>query len=97
MLKKIKEKNVKYYRDIPCKKDIFRAYYIGYKYGLVKNKTDLLGAIILKWIKEKKITIKKSDYNNEELIEHTPAILRPASKKAIEIIEKPKETMGNKR
>ncbi|MBO5948720.1 prepilin-type N-terminal cleavage/methylation domain-containing protein [bacterium] len=36
--------------------------------------------------------IKKSDYNNAELIEHTPAILRPASKKAIEIIEKPKET-----
>ena len=49
--KTITKKNTPYFRDIPCNKDIFRAYYIGYNYGLLKKKTDLLGAIILKWIK----------------------------------------------
>ena len=50
-----------YYRDIPCYKDIFRAYYIGYNYKLLKNKTDLLGAIILKWLKDSIIRIEKKD------------------------------------
>ena len=50
-----------YYRDIPCNKDIFRAYYIGYNYGLLKNKTDLLGAIILKWIKDSVIRIEQKE------------------------------------
>lgn len=54
-------KDLPYYRDIPCNKDIFRAYYIGYEYGLLKNKTDLLGAIILKWLKEGKIQIKQKE------------------------------------
>ncbi len=44
-------KDVAYFRDIPCNGDIFRAYYIAYQYGIMKNKTDLLGAIILKWLK----------------------------------------------
>lgn len=50
-----------YYRDIPCNKDIFRAYYIGFNYGLLKNKTDLLGAIILKWIKDSIIRIEQKE------------------------------------
>ena len=54
-------KDVPYFRDIPCKKDIFRAYYIGYQYKLIKNKTDLLGALILKWAKEEFIRIEKTD------------------------------------
>ena len=45
-------KDVAYYRDIPCNGDIFRAYYIAFHYGLLKTKTDILGAIILKWLKE---------------------------------------------
>ncbi len=45
-------KKVDYYRDVPCNGDIFRSYYIAYQYNLVKNKTDILGSIILKWIKE---------------------------------------------
>jgi len=52
-------KNVEYFRDIPCNGDIFRAYYVAYKYGLIKDKTDLLGAIILKWVKESLITIEQ--------------------------------------
>lgn len=51
-------KDVDYFRDIPCNKDLFRAYYIGYQYGLLKNKTDILGAIILKWLKDGKIRIE---------------------------------------
>lgn len=45
-------KDVEYYRDIPCNGDLYRAYYIAYNYGIMKNKTDLLGAIILKWMKD---------------------------------------------
>lgn len=45
-------KDVPYYRDIPCNGDILRSYYISYQYGLVKKKTDILGAIILKWLKQ---------------------------------------------
>lgn len=52
---------IPYYRDIPCKKDIFRAYYIGYHYGLLKNKTDILGAIILKWMKDSIIRIEQKE------------------------------------
>ena len=44
-------KDVAYFRDIPCNKDIFKAYYIAYQYDIIKNKTDILGAIILKWLK----------------------------------------------
>ena len=45
-------KDVPYYRDIPCNGEILKAYYISYQYGLVKKKTDILGAIILKWLKQ---------------------------------------------
>lgn len=45
-------KDVAYYRDIPCDGDILKAYYIAYQYDLIKNKTDILGAIILKWLKK---------------------------------------------
>ena len=50
-----KFKDVSYFRDIPCNKDIFKAYYISCHYGLVKNQTDFLGAILLKWLKGKNI------------------------------------------
>jgi len=55
--KKIKEKDVEYYRDIPCNKDIFKIYYIAYQYGISAKRSDFLGAIILKWIKEKRVII----------------------------------------
>ena len=49
---KVYPKNVSYYRDIPLNGDIFKVYYIAQQYKLVKDKTDILGAIILKWLKE---------------------------------------------
>ena len=53
-------KEIPYFRDIPCDNDLYKAYYIGYKYNIIKNKTDILGAIILKWLKEGKIRIEVS-------------------------------------
>ena len=48
-------KNAPYFRDIPCNKNIFKAYWVACQYGLVKKKTDFLGAILLKWIKNKNV------------------------------------------
>lgn len=45
-------RDVEYYRDIPCDGNLYKAYYIAYQYGLIKKKSDLLGAIILKWMKD---------------------------------------------
>ncbi len=52
-------KNVPNYRDIPFDKDIYKTFWIAQCYYLNKNKTDFLGAILLKWLLEKKIEIKK--------------------------------------
>lgn len=52
-------KDIPNYRDIPFNKDIYRTFWIAEGYKLNKNKTDFLGAILLKWLKEQKITIKK--------------------------------------
>ena len=69
-------KDVPYYRDIPCKKDIFRAYYIGHLYGITKNKTDILGAIILKWIKDSLITIQQKEIGSIFKKENTVVVLK---------------------
>lgn len=52
-------KDVPNYRDIPFDKDIHRAFWVAECYKLNKNKTDFLGAILLKWLLEKKIEVKK--------------------------------------
>lgn len=57
--KKIKMKEINMFRDIPCKKDVFRAYFIAQAYSLNKNNTDFLGTLFLKWIYEDKISVKK--------------------------------------
>ena len=61
--KKKKIKNVNYYRDIPCNEDLFRTFFIGYNYGIIPRRTYILGAIILKWIKDKKVKIEKRQGN----------------------------------
>ena len=50
-----KVKDAPYFRDIPCDRDIFKAYWIACNYGLVKKQTDFLGAVLLKWLKNKNI------------------------------------------
>lgn len=51
-------KNVELFRELPCGKDIYRAYWVANNYNLMKKKTDFLGAILLKWIKQGKIRIE---------------------------------------
>lgn len=54
------EKDIMYYREIPCNKDLEKAYFVCKNYDVVtlKNlKKGLMGAIILKWIKNKYITV----------------------------------------
>lgn len=52
-------KEVNYMRDIPCNKDIYTAYWISKTYKIHKKDTDFLGAILLKWMSEKKIEVRK--------------------------------------
>lgn len=52
-------KDVPPFRDIPCNKNIFRAYWVSTNYHLNKKKEDFLGAVILKWLKEGNIKIEK--------------------------------------
>lgn len=52
-------KDIPNIRDIPFEKDIYRTFWIAQSYHLSKKKTDFLGAILLKWLMQKKISIKK--------------------------------------
>lgn len=51
--------DVPFFRDIPCNKDIYRAYFVAEKYGLNKKKEDFLGAVLLKWLKNGNIKVEK--------------------------------------
>ncbi len=53
--------DIPYFRDIPCDGDLFEAYYIAYQYNILKNKNDIFGAIILKWLKDSLIKIGKKE------------------------------------
>lgn len=68
-------KDAPYFRDIPCNGDLFKAYYIAEKYGIISKKTDLLGAIILKWIKESKVRIEQKEQGAIFKKENTVVIL----------------------
>lgn len=60
---KIKNNEVTYFRDIPCEGDLFYAYWIMIKYKILKEddcKNGLVGAILLKWIKEGYIELSKT-------------------------------------
>ena len=60
-LSKDEKKSIPYFRDIPCKGDLLRAYYIASKYKFFKNKTDILGAFILKWLKDDLVRIEPKE------------------------------------
>ena len=61
------DKNTPYYRDIPCNKDIYYANTLASLNGWVKKDTNILGAVLLKWIKIGKIIIEKEEksFNRE--------------------------------
>ena len=52
-------KDIPNMRDIPFDKDIYKAFWIAEAYKLNNKKTDFLGAILLKWMLQKKITLEK--------------------------------------
>ena len=52
-----KKSELPYYRDIPLNGDIFKIYFVAMQYGIIKNTNDLIGAFILKWLKDEKIGI----------------------------------------
>ncbi len=51
--------SIPYFRDLPCNKNIEKAYWISTAYSLTKQKTDVLGAYLLDWINKDYITVKK--------------------------------------
>jgi len=48
------------FRDIPCQKNIFRAFFISEAYRFNTKKTDFIGTVFLKWLNENKIKIIKT-------------------------------------
>lgn len=80
-------KDINYFRDIPCNGDIFKAYYICYQYNLLKNKTDVLGAIILKWLKDGVIRIEQKEKNGIFKKEDTVIILNETDITQIENVK----------
>lgn len=73
-------KKYEYFRDIPCNKDIFRAYWVAEAYSLNKKKTDFLGAILLKWTKEKFVSIRKMDSDTIFKKEDTTIVFNSSDK-----------------
>lgn len=56
-------KDINNFRDIPCDKNIFRAYFLSQVYGLNKKEGDFIGSVFLKWLNENAISIVKVHEN----------------------------------
>lgn len=57
------EDKINYWREIPCNKDLERAYWVAYQYNVVSSSTlkeGIIGAILLRWIKDGLITVTKT-------------------------------------
>ena len=57
------EANINYYREVPCNKDLERAFWICYHYKVVSLSSlyqGIIGGILLKWIKNGYITVTKT-------------------------------------
>ncbi len=54
---------VNMFRDIPCQKDLYYFYYLAYKSELIDDdqRAGLIAAVLLNWIKDKKIEFKKTE------------------------------------
>ena len=59
--KTIDKKNVPNFRDIPCNKDIYYANALIFLNSFDYKETNILGAIILKWVKQEKVGFIKQD------------------------------------
>ena len=67
--KLIDRDNVPIFRDVPCNKDIYYAYVLIKLNRFEYDNCNLLSAIILKWVKENKIIIRKE--NKRRIIDLT--------------------------
>ncbi len=66
--KTIKMKDINMFREIPCKKDIYYANALLFLNGMDYKETNILGAIILKWLRQDKIAFRnetKGIFNKE--------------------------------
>ncbi len=54
-------KDVNNFRDIPCKKDIYRAFWVADTYDLNKSKNDFIGVLLLKWIYYGNVQVKTNE------------------------------------
>lgn len=52
-------KNLPYFREIPCQGKLEEAYWITSLYSMNSRKNDILGAYLLKWIRDGYITVQK--------------------------------------
>ena len=55
------------FRDIPCDDDLYRAYWVAYEYNIIdfnESRNGLIGAILLKLLKENRIKIIPNEENN---------------------------------
>ncbi len=90
--------NVPYYDQIPENKDLFKIYFVANYFNLIKNKDDLVHAIVLKWLYEGKVKLMADDdnytikliatnFNNQIELELYEILSQAANKN---IIDKPK-------
>ena len=56
------------FREIPCKKNIYAANYIGFAYDINKKEENYIGCIILKWLKDDIITTDNTDKHESKII-----------------------------
>lgn len=59
--RKINKKEVPNFRDIPCNKDIYYANALMFLNSFDYKETNILGAIILKWVKQEKVKFIKQE------------------------------------
>lgn len=60
----ISYKNVEYYREIPCQKNIEKAYWVLYHYTRIEErnlKYGIIGAYILRWVKDNNIRVTEDN------------------------------------
>ena len=61
---KIDYKEAEYYRELPCKDDLLRAYWLVYNYQLGKHDEDLIICLFLKWIRDGNMKFEKKSSNS---------------------------------
>lgn len=57
------DEEIPYFREVPCVKDLARAYWVAFHYHVVSVdvlRPGIIGAILLKWLKENKIKITET-------------------------------------